>query len=121
MTHQGTVKKFYRFIQTPIFSMRLDATGEAGLLENIEGEISKNPKGGTLLKGGIRKIRVASSVRPEGKSGGFRIWYFYHESDLVYLLFLIDKRQAPDLTPSQEKFIIQELRQVLEEAIEGGK
>jgi hypothetical protein len=60
-------------------------------------------------------------VRPEGKSGGFRVWYFHHEPDSLYLLFLIDKRQAPDLTPSQERFIIQELRQVLEDAMEGGK
>jgi hypothetical protein len=72
MSHPGTPKKFFRFIQTPIFSMRLDATGESGLLENIEGEISKNPKGGTLLKGGVsEKSGWLPVCGPREKAVGF--------------------------------------------------
>jgi hypothetical protein len=107
------MKPLYQFIQTPVFSVRLDALGEPELLEEIEREISRNPLGGSLLRGGIRKIRVASGKRAEGKRGGFRIWYFYQEAEKVYLLFLIDKRRAPDLTPSQENLLIQELRRIL--------
>jgi hypothetical protein len=110
------MKPFYQFIQTPIFSARLDAAGEPELLEEIESEISRNPQGGSLLRGGIRKIRIASSKRAEGKRGGFRVWYFYQETERVYLLFLIDKRRVPDLTPSQENVLIQELRRILSDA-----
>jgi hypothetical protein len=107
------MKPLYQFIQTPMFAARLDAVGELELLEEIECEILRNPLGGSLLKGGIRKIRVASGKRAEGKRGGYRIWYFYQEAERVYLLFLIDKRRAPDLTPGQEKVLIQELRRIL--------
>ena len=107
------MKPLYQFIQTPIFSARLDDAGEPELLEEIETEILRNPLCGSLLKGGIRKIRIASGKRAEGKRGGFRIWYFYQEAERVYLLFLIDKRKAPDLTPGQESVLIQELRRIL--------
>lgn len=109
------MKLFYQFIQTPIFSVRLDAVGEPELLEEIEAEILGNPKGGSLLRGGIRKIRIASTKRPEGKRGGFRVWYFYQEEERIYLLFLIDKRKAPDLTSGQEKLLIQTLKRILDE------
>jgi hypothetical protein len=105
----------YEFKQTPIFSVRLDATKDLGLLEKIEAEISKNPTGGALLRGGIRKIRVAPSERATGKSGGYRVLYFYQMPDVIHLLFLIDKRKAPNLTPDQEEFLIQGLKRVLDD------
>ncbi len=92
----------YCFIQTPVFSMLLDETGETGLLDAIEEEIAKNPEGGALLKGGVRKIRVASTKRPEGKSGGYRVWFYHHKPSNVLLMFLLDKREAEDLTRAQE-------------------
>src|SRR5579859_6598418 len=107
------MRPLYQFIQTPVFSSRLDAAKEPELLEEIETEIAKNPHGGSLLRGGIRKVRVASSKRAGGKRGGFRIWYFYQERESIYLLFLIDKRKAPDLTPGQEKMLAQGLKSIL--------
>ena len=114
------MKPLYQFIQTPVFSVRLDATKEPELLEEIETEIARNPLGGSLLRGGIRKVRIASSERAEGKRGGFRIWYFYQERERIYLLFLIDKRKAPDLTPDQEKMLIQGLKSLLD-GLKGAK
>jgi hypothetical protein len=114
------VGKYYEFIQTPVFSARLDATGETELLGSIESEIARNPQGGSLLRGGIRKIRVASSGRAGGKSGGFRIWFFHQVDDRIYLIFLIDKRKAPNLTPAQEKLLIYELARILDEVTKGG-
>ena len=90
------------FVQTPVFSILLDETGEIGLLDAIEEEITKNPEGGALLKGGVRKIRVASTKRPEGKSGGYRVWFYHRKPSNVLLLFLLDKREAEDLTRAQE-------------------
>ncbi|HTA77469.1 MAG TPA: type II toxin-antitoxin system RelE/ParE family toxin [bacterium] len=110
---------FYEFIQTPIFSARLDESKEPGLLEEIEVEIANNPHAGSLLGGGIRKVRIASTKRSEGKRGGYRIWYFYQTGESIYLLFLIDKRKAPDLMPDQEKLLIRELKLVLSEVNRG--
>jgi hypothetical protein len=107
------LKRFYQFIQTPIFSKLLDETGEDGLLEAIEEEVIRNPKGRDPIKGGIRKTRVAPSARAGGKSYGYRIWFFHVVPDDMYLLFLLDKREAGDLTPKQEKTLALELKKVL--------
>ena len=108
------MKRIYQFIQTPIFSVLLDKAGEDGLLEAIEDEVIRNPMGGSLIKGGIRKIRVAPSDRPGGKRGGYRVWFFHHVPEDVYLLFLLDKREAGDLTSEQEKILALEFKKAFE-------
>jgi hypothetical protein len=100
----------YRFIQTPFFSFDIDETGELDLLEAIEAEITRNPEGGALLKAGIRKIRVASTKRDEGKSGGYRVWFYHHKPEDMLLLLLLDKREAADLTFDQEKQLAKMLK-----------
>lgn len=107
------MKRFYQFIQTPIFSKLLDEAGEEGLLEAIEEEVIRNPQGRDPLKGGIRKTRVAPSSRGTGKRYGYRIWFFHDVPDDMYLLFLLDKREAGDLTPEQEKVLLIEVKKAL--------
>lgn len=108
--------KLYHFIQTPIFSSRLDATRDEGLQEAVEAEIAERPLGRAHIGGGIRKTRVASTKRTEGKSGGYRIWFLHHIPDDIYLLFLLDKHDAPDLTKEQEKMLVKEAKRMLKEA-----
>ncbi len=107
------LKRLYKFIQTPLFSQLLDKTGEEGFLEAIEEEIIRNPEGGSLIKGGMRKLRVAPTQRASGKSGGYRVWFYHDVPADVYLLFLLDKRVAGDLTPQQEKILAVELKKAL--------
>jgi len=111
----------HHFIQSPIYSKLIDTIREARLQVAIEEAINNNPKGGKLLGGGIHKLRVASTKRHEGKSGGYRVWYFYDEPDDIYLFFIIDKRKAPDLTVEQEKILVQDLKQALGKGKKGGK
>jgi hypothetical protein len=107
------LKRLYKFIQTPLFSQLLDRAGEEGFLEAIEDEIISNPEGGSLIKGGMRKLRVAPTQRASGKSGGYRVWFYHDVPNDVYLLFLLDKREAGDLTPAQEKILAFELKKAL--------
>ncbi len=107
------LKRFYQFIQPPIFSKLLDGTGEDGLLEAIEEEVLRNPKGRDSIKGGIRKTRVAPSTRKGGKSYGYRVWFFHDVPNDMYLLFLLDKREAGNSTPKQEKELDLELKKAL--------
>jgi hypothetical protein len=107
------LKRYYQFIQTPVFSKLLDGTDEEGLLEAIEEEIIRNPQGRDPIKGGIRKTRVAPSARQGGKSYGYRIWFFRDAPNDMYLLFLLDKRHAGDLTQEQEKILSLELKRAL--------
>jgi hypothetical protein len=110
----------HHFIQSPIYSKLIDSIREAGLQLAIEEAINNNPNGGARLGGGIHKLRVSSTKRPEGKSGGYRVWYFYDEPDDIYLFFIIDKRKAPDLTVEQERILVQDLRQALGKGKKGG-
>jgi hypothetical protein len=54
--------------------------------------------------GGIRKIRLKSSSK--GKSGGFRICYFYYqENEGLYFIWIYAKNEQENLTPDQKKLL----------------
>ncbi len=63
------------------------------LTENL----SKNPKQGTSLGGGLYKICLGSDSKGGGKSGGFRIVTYYLEqiptSEILYLVTIYDKSE----------------------------
>jgi len=65
--------------------------------------VSANPTAGALLVGGggIRKVRLAG--RGKGKSGGYRILtYYVEEGRPVYLLWVINKSVADNLSDAQK-------------------
>lgn len=64
--------------------------------------IAANPLVGDMVigGGGIRKVRVAG--RGKGKSGGYRILtYFVGEGRPAYLLWVINKSMAANLSDTQ--------------------
>jgi hypothetical protein len=72
--------------------------------EKFKIELKKDPKIGDLIRetGGVRKIRLKSSSK--GKSGGFRICYFYYQMlENVYLLMIYPKNEQDDLSAEQKK------------------
>ncbi len=108
------MENLYTFIETPIFSKQIDKMRDKGLLLAIQEELANNPECGTLIKGGMRKVRIASPARREGKRGGYRSWFFFHRGkDTFYLLFLLDKKEAGNLSHDQENIVEQDLREVL--------
>lgn len=66
----------------------------------------ENPLAGKIMRssGGVRKIRFAQRSRGAGKSGGFRICYFYFPvHEIVYFVLVFPKSEQPNLTPEQLK------------------
>ena len=64
--------------------------------------ISTDPKAGDVLKGtgGVRKARIAG--RGKGKSGGYRIVWYYGGGDIpVFLLTVFGKGEKGNLTQSE--------------------
>jgi len=64
--------------------------------------LSANPKAGDLIQGsgGIRKLRWGS--KGKGTSGGSRIIYFFHNSEIpVFLLTIFMKNEKANLTKSE--------------------
>ena len=70
----------------------------------FEKELAENPDIGVLVPGtnGVRKVRLKSSSR--GKSGGFRVCYYYvtHKYE-IYLLLIYAKNQQENLTAEDKK------------------
>lgn len=64
--------------------------------------IAANPKIGVLMQGtgGVRKVRL--SGRGKGKSGGYRIVYFYGGGDIpVFLLTVFSKSEKDNLNQGE--------------------
>jgi hypothetical protein len=75
-------------------------------LRALERQLMENPLCGNVMRntGGVRKARFAPPSRGSGKSGGYRVCYFYlppHE--LVCFVLIFPKSEQPNLTAQQEK------------------
>lgn len=78
--------------------------------DDFEKSIAHNPTSGDVIRGtgGARKTRLASVSK--GKSGGFRVCYFYHQkSATIYLLVIFPKNVKENLASSE----IQEIKQII--------
>lgn len=79
--------------------------------------VAANPGAGDVMPrtGGVRKLRVASEAK--GKSGGYRvIYYFYDEENPLLLFDIYGKGEKATLTKDEEKQlygIIQTLKKEL--------
>ena len=105
----------HEFVEFQAFTRQLLSTADPPLLlEKIQDELLKNPEAGSPIKGGIRKVRISAPGRSAGKRGGYRIWYyFYRKGETFFLLFLLDKKHADNISPAQEGALTLALKEVL--------
>jgi mRNA-degrading endonuclease RelE of RelBE toxin-antitoxin system len=78
----------------------------------LQRELIIRPDAGKIIQGsgGLRKIRWFYGGK--GKSGGVRIFYYWHQiKEIILLLFIFAKNEQSDLTTEQLK----QLRQIIEE------
>jgi len=67
-------------------------------LKILKEELSDNPKSSIELGNGCYKIRLANSSVPTGKSGGFRIIYYYIDSNNnLYLMSMYSKSELENI------------------------
>jgi len=78
-------------------------------LRVLKQELSANPKSGIELGNRCYKIRLANSSIPIGKSGGFRIIYYYIDSD--YDLYLMSMYSKSELENIDDKIILSILKE----------
>lgn len=99
------------FIQTPLFSKKLDNCGGDVLLLAIEEKLLKNPEAGDVVQGsgGVKKLRIADPVRRKGKRGGFRIIHLnIARYEHTLLITFYGKNEKSDLS-TDDKRVIREL------------
>lgn len=75
--------------------------------------MAADPQAGDVIAGGggIRKLRVAG--RGKGKSGGYRVLTYYMEPGRpVFLLWVLNKSQAANLTDAQKAMLKQAAKDI---------
>jgi len=97
----------YSLIALPTFTLKLKKLAKKYKkikydLQNLNDDLSINPKVGIALQHNCYKIRVANSSTPTGKSGGFRVvYYFIDKNDKVYLMTIYSKTQKDNLSENE--------------------
>ncbi len=73
--------------------------------------VSSNPEAGKSLGHSLYKLRLKNSSKNIGKSGGFRVIYYYVQSDkLIYVLSIYDKSEIENIsTRTLMKIVDEEL------------
>ena len=68
-------------------------------LKSLAKRLNENPKAGIDLGANCYKIRLENSSIPTGKSGGFRIVYYYYDGEEnLYLLSIFSKRDMENIS-----------------------
>ena len=98
------------FIETPIFTKRIQKAMDDDAYAALQQELVKHPDAGDVIQGsgGIRKVRWGGSGR--GKRGGSRTLYFWNCAGRIYMLYVYLKNEREDITAAQLK----QLRQAIE-------
>lgn len=67
-------------------------------LKTLNNVLKDNPKVGVELTSDLYKIRLENSSSKTGKSGGFRIIYYYiDQNENLYLLKIYSKTETPNI------------------------
>ena len=82
--------------------------------ENLISYLSEHPNAGDVIQGsgGIRKLRWAKDNK--GKSGGFRvIYYFHNESMPLYLLAIFSKNEKINISAEEKHSLSKAVKELV--------
>ena len=95
-------KVFITVVETPAYLRQAERLLSEAEREVVVSLVGEDPECGVVLRGtgGVRKVRVAREGG--GKSGGFRVIYFFHDLGMpVYLLSVFAKNEKANLTRAE--------------------
>ncbi len=76
-------------------------------LKLLNKTLQENPKAGTYLGSNCYKIRIPNSSIPTGKSGGFRVVYYYYDnSKNLYLLTIFSKSDIQNISDEDILYLL---------------
>lgn len=77
--------------------------------QNLLDTLQENPTNAIQIKDNIYKIRLKNSSSNKGKSGGYRVYYFYKsEKDFIVLLYIYSKNVQTNLSDEKLNELIEE-------------
>ena len=106
-TESPYILRMHSVAETSIFTRRADALLSGEDRAALIGTLATDPIAGALVPGlgGIRKLRFAPAGR--GKSGAFRVIYYYAAEDRPVLALLIyGKNEQENITPQQRDALL---------------
>jgi len=89
-------------IETPSFLRDAKRLMDEEERQEIIAFLAHNPNAGDILQrtGGIRKLRFAREG--SGKSGGYRVVYFFHSPDIpLFVLNVFAKSEKDNISPAE--------------------
>lgn len=101
------------FIETTVFSKRIDKLASLEVLFDLQNDLLANPKRGAVIQGtnGARKGRIGHKSQNMGKSGAFRyIYLFLENAETIYLLVFFGKNEKDDLSSTEKKEIAESVQ-----------
>ena len=89
-------------VETPSYLRRAEKLLSEDERFAVVNLVAEDPESGNLMRGtgGVRKVRIAREGG--GKSGGYRVVYFFHDSGMpLFLLALFAKSGKANLTTAE--------------------
>lgn len=87
-------------------------------LDRLQEELMANPRAGSDLGNGVRKMRMAIKSKHRGKSHGARVITFTYAIDeangVIHLLFIYDKEERETISPAEIDALLAELQRSTE-------
>ncbi len=105
------------FVETPIFTRRVQGMLSDDAYRELQGHLAHYPDSGTVIvgSGGLRKLRWAS--KGHGKRGGVRVIYYWIVSkDRIIMVYMYPKSKQDDLPFAQ----LAALKRTVEEELKNG-
>ena len=109
-------------VETPSFLRDAKKLLDDDERESLVNYLSSSPHAGDIIKGtgGIRKIRWARE--DTGKSGAYRVIYFFHSTDIpLFLLNVFAKNEKANISQAERNDLKQLTGLLVEEYHKGGK
>ena len=103
-------------VETPEFIKQAYRCMDKKLWDGFIDYIAKNPLMGDVMvgTGGARKIRWSGHVN-QGKSGGARIIYYYHDRSLpIFLFTAYGKNQRANLSQAESNALKSIIKQIIQ-------
>lgn len=97
------LKKMITLIEFPAFLSQVGSCIKASERDDLVDYLARYPEAGEEIPGtgGVRKLRWGG--KGKGKRGGLRvIYYFYNETNPIFLLTVYSKGEQENLSPGQK-------------------
>ena len=94
------------FFEAPAFTRHLSRYLVDDEYRELQNRLAAAPELGAVIPGtgGFRKLRWADPRRGKGRRGGLRIiYYYFSNSQQIWLMTLYGKDEALDLTPAEKQ------------------